>query len=464
MSATPMPAPTAATAVDPDEAAQIALDRRSALPAGLAALAEASYLYVPAHLLAVDAANVSGGPFANAWAFVAIMAASVVVLTRLRRFKAGVTIAAGATICLGVVQATVWGQTDLAGTVATVLIALVIGLRVVALSLRDWRNPFRESFVVGSIALLLEAAFAGNHPEFQGVVTPMVLLFFVSALGSRAASIRLARPLPLEPSPDESEAGRRWFRTTFLVLGGLGLLLGVSVAFGGEHGGIAAIGHVVLTAVGQIVGFVILVVARVLLGPLNAVLSRLHIDLRAFKQLADTLNAFGQNAQHTGSGSGNVLERLLGLAVLVALGFLLVRAMRRHFQLLDREGPETSDVPPPEASPLGPRGRLRRRAALRREMPADTVRRWYAEALLMLERRGLAKPPASTPAEFLQDVRGVYPECGPEFAVLTRAYEEVRYGSRTFERPTLDRLEAHRLQLMGALHRAKKLEPTGGES
>jgi hypothetical protein len=457
-------AATPAAPVDENEVLQLALDRRSALPAGLAAVAEAAYLYLPVHLLAVDAANVTGGPFANAWAFVAIMGAGVVVLTRLRRFKVGVTIAAAATVLVGVAQATVWGQTDLTGAVATVLIALVVGLRVVSLSLRDWRNPFRESFVVGSVALLLEAAFAGNHREVQDVVVPLTLLFFLAALGSRAASIRLARPLPLEPSLGEAEAGKRWFRSTFLVLGGLGLLLGVAVALGGENGGIAAVGQVVLTAVGSVVGFVVLVVARVLLGPLNAVLSRLHIDLSAFRQLAETLNAFGQNAQHTGSSAGNVVERLVGLAVLVALGFLLVRAMRRHFQLLDREGPELSDVPPPDASPLGPRGRFRRRAALRREMPADTVRRWYAEALLMLERRGLTKPPASTPAEFLEDVRGTYPECGPEFAVLTRAYEEVRYGSRAFEKPALEGLEVHRLQLMGALHRAKKLEPIGGES
>ena len=45
-------------------------------------------------------------------------------------------------------------------------------------------------------ALLLEAAFAGNHREFQDVVAPLTLLFFPAALGSRAASIRLARPLP----------------------------------------------------------------------------------------------------------------------------------------------------------------------------------------------------------------------------------------------------------------------------
>jgi hypothetical protein len=440
------------------------MDRRSALPATLAALAEAAYVYLPIHLLAVDAASVTGGPFANPWAFAAIVAVPVLVLTRLRRFKVGITIVAVGAIGLGALQATAWGTTDLAGTVATVLLALVVGFRVVALSLRDWRNPMRESFVVGAVALLVEAAFAGNHHEFQGIMPPLILLFFLGALGSRAASLRLARPLPVEPSPDEAAAGRRWSRTTLATLLVLGVLLGLSIALGGEHGGIAALGHVVLAAVGNVIGFVVLLVARVVLGPLNAVLSRLHLDFSAFRQLAESLNQFGQNAQQAGGQGASPVQRLLGLAVLVALAFLLVRAMRRHFALLEREGPDVTDVPDPDATPLGGRGRFgRRRSLVRRELPADTVRRWYAEALLMLRRRGVEKPPASTPSEFLVEVRAAYPECGAEFAVLTQAYEEVRYGSRSFERPALEGLEAHRLQLMGALHRMKRRETDDGE-
>jgi hypothetical protein len=435
-------------------------DRRSALPAGLAALAEAAYLSLPVHLLAVDSANVNGGPFTSPWSFALIVAGPVVVLTRLRRFRAGVTVAAAAFVALGVAQAKLWGHTDLAGTVATVAIALVVGFRVVALSLRDWRNPMRESFALGAFALLLEAAFAGNHPEFQGIMPPLILLFFLGGLGSRAASVRLARPVPVDPSPEEAATGRRWSRATLVVLGTLGALLVVSVALGGKNGGIAAIGHVVLTAVGSVLAFVVLLFARLILGPLNAILGRLHVDLRAFRQLADALNQFGENSPKVAGGGANLVERLLGLAVLVGLALLLVRAMRRHFALLDRQGADVTGAPAPEPSPLGRRGRFgRRRSIVRRELPADTVRRWYAEALLMLQRRGLEKPPAGTPAEFLVDVRAAYPECGAEFAVLTRAYEEVRYGSRTFEASALDRLEAHRVQLMGALHRARKLEP-----
>ena len=79
----------------------------------------------------------------------------------------------------------------------------------------------------------------------------------------------------------------------------------------------------------------------------------------------------------------------------------------------------------------------------------------------MLERRGLVKPPSRTPGEYLVDVRAAYPDCAAEFGALTRAYEHVRYGSRTFEPAALDRLEAQRTVLLGALHRAKRIDPTG---
>src|SRR5262249_20834782 len=156
-------------------------------------------------------------------------------------------------------------------------------------------------------------------------------------------------------------------------------------------------------------------------GPLNAVLSRLHLDFSAFQRLAESLNQLGQNAKNAGGQGASPVERILGLAVLVAIAYLLVRAMRRHFALLEREGADAPAVPDPDAMPPDGRGRFgRRRSIVRRELPADTVRRWYAEALLMLRRRGMEKAPASTPAEFLVEVRTAYPECGAEFAVLTQ--------------------------------------------
>src|SRR5207245_10843010 len=106
-----------------------------------------------------------------------------------------------------------------------------------------------------------------------------------------------------------------------------------------------------------------------------------------------------------------------------------------------------------------------RRSRSHRELPADTVRRWYAEALLALERRGLAKPPAATPAEFLEGVQRAFPGCRTQFMALTRAYEDVRYGSLGVERSVMQGLEEGRTTLMETLRRMSRAdvpdEPAG---
>jgi hypothetical protein len=101
--------------------------------------------------------------------------------------------------------------------------------------------------------------------------------------------------------------------------------------------------------------------------------------------------------------------------------------------------------------------RRRKRSRPRQELPADTVRRWYAEALLVLDGLGLAKGSSRTPGEYLRDVTGAFPECAAGFTALTRAYEDVRYGSMRFDRDRLERLEANRQLAMTALSRAHKL-------
>jgi uncharacterized protein DUF4129 len=145
--------------------------------------------------------------------------------------------------------------------------------------------------------------------------------------------------------------------------------------------------------------------------------------------------------------------------VLLALGYLLVRTIRIRWQGFQRK----EDPPPdgPRAVPtsiFSPR-RRRTRSRNQQELPSDTVRRWYAEALLVLQRLGLPKAPSRTPGEYLREVTVAFPECAPGFAALTRAYEDVRYGSLRFDRDTLGRLEGNRQLAMSVLGRAHRLEP-----
>jgi hypothetical protein len=79
------------------------------------------------------------------------------------------------------------------------------------------------------------------------------------------------------------------------------------------------------------------------------------------------------------------------------------------------------------------------------------IRRWYAQELLALGERGLPKGPSLTPAEYVPAVAEAYPECADGFRRLTRAYEDVRYGSRRVTAEALHRLEEDHRSLLGAL-------------
>ena len=61
--------------------------------------------------------------------------------------------------------------------------------------------------------------------------------------------------------------------------------------------------------------------------------------------------------------------------------------------------------------------------------------------LLALDRAGLRKDPAVTPAEFAVVVAQAVPEVAEGVAVLTGSYERVRYGGYRLERSELRMLE-----------------------
>jgi hypothetical protein len=90
---------------------------------------------------------------------------------------------------------------------------------------------------------------------------------------------------------------------------------------------------------------------------------------------------------------------------------------------------------------------------LRRELPADAVRRWYAETLLALRRLGIIREPWQTPTEFAPVVAEAVPGCAAEFELLTRAYEDVRYGSLRLDRPALRDLESSQKRIAATLRR-----------
>jgi len=142
----------------------------------------------------------------------------------------------------------------------------------------------------------------------------------------------------------------------------------------------------------------------------------------------------------------------VALAGIAALLVWVILRQRRRWML----GERTDQEPPAEPSrPLAvvaePRRRTRRP---RGELPEDSVRHLYAETLVSLESWGAARPRYRTPGEHLREVVAALPDSGPGFTALTRAYEDVRYGNRTFDRRAVDILEVHRDSVLEAVRRA----------
>jgi hypothetical protein len=144
---------------------------------------------------------------------------------------------------------------------------------------------------------------------------------------------------------------------------------------------------------------------------------------------------------------------MLGLTLFVLAAWGLIRFLRRLRPETTGEGRRPSHAPVTAISGSLPAPPDVVERTTRREPPADRVRRWYAEVLAALARRGVQKDPSLTPAEFGPQMSAAYPECAEAFGALTRAYEDVRYGSLQLDRAGLRRMEEHRKTILTSIRR-----------
>jgi hypothetical protein len=441
-----------------------AQDRASVLPAVLAGLAESAVLYLPLHDVATNEGHVVTGPMAHYSLFVPVFAGAVAAATRLRGFSRLLPVVGAFAIGVGLTQGILWGTGDAVAVTTSVVLWLLVALRVFTLALRDWRDPISRSFGVGVGVLLAEIVLMGRFAEPRSVLPVAVPQFLLASLASRAASLRLStRAVTVARSgPEEGGrppgGGRRPVGMALVAMVAFGLLMGSAVLLGGREGGLVVLGRAILSAVLPVLAYVLLPVARFFLEALVWLFALLNIDLSPLRSLAETIENFRVRPPDSAGPGGGAVGRVLALVVLLALGFLLVRTIRARWQRFERKGGPEEEGPAPTPVSIFSSRRRRGRSRPGLELPADTVRRWYAEALLALERLGLPKPPARTPGEHLRHVAVAFPECAPGFTALTRAYEDVRYGSLRFDRETLGKIEANRRLAMAALGGADKLE------
>jgi hypothetical protein len=426
--------------------------------ASLAALAEAVVAFPVVRGVLLQVIPGASGPLANLPLFVAVFVGATALATECRRFPAMPAVAAAAGVALGIVQTREWGPATGPGPdVVAVIVALVLAFRVVTLALRDWREPVDTTLLVGSLMLLAEILLSGGVSHgWPSAVTVAIPVFFTAVLASRACSLWLAAP------DATASADRRRIVVDLLI--GYAAAIVVALLIGGKGGPVRIVGAILFPAGAGVVSVLTLLLAQ-LLRPVFWLASRIHIDPAALQRALQRLRNSAASRTHVPSGGAahfGTVERLLGLALLVAVALLLVRAIRRRHGSPDETRAHADADDDVRVAPLPPQTSwwARGSSARRHELPADTVRRWYAELLLSLRDLGLIKPNEQTPAEFLTAASAAYPECRDEMEELTRAYEGVRYGNATLSPSALAALRATRDRAAAALHRASPILPT----
>jgi hypothetical protein len=141
---------------------------------------------------------------------------------------------------------------------------------------------------------------------------------------------------------------------------------------------------------------------------------------------------------------------MLGFLVFAAIAYAVVRAIR-HFRPPAGAELEPHPLGAQSESPIPVVETVPARSLFRRELPADAVRRWYAETLLALRELGIIREPWQTRTEFAPVVGEAVPSCAAEFELLTRAYEDVRNGSLRLDLPTLRELESGQKRIAATL-------------
>jgi uncharacterized protein DUF4129 len=440
------------------------IGRRSVPAAALAAVAESGLLFLPVRLVCVEELGAHAGPLATFPVFVLLFVGAVALATRFHRSVLMPWLALLGAVAAAVAQAGPFSEGGVLSYGVAIALTLGLSLRVVTLALRDWRNPIDNSFGWGAVVLLVEV-FAANSTRagWESVLPLIVPAFFIGSVASRAMSVRIEAEQSGDSTIISSDGSVTSSaippaRASIFLLTALGLGILVATGLGIRGGVFERVGGVVLpAAVWVIVG------ASVVLGLIGTVfailLSRLHIDfVGGLQRLAANL---GRGRPRVQGGSPLQLPwvgRLLGLLLFAGVVYVVVRLLNRrrelpHWRARRRLGGTHVRSLQEEAGEQ-PAGRRRGR----RDLPREPVRRWYAEILLLLESRGLRKPVAATPAEYVGIVGEAFPDSRPGFEALTRAYEQVRYAARALDRAALHRLRRDRESAAAVIRKAKRAD------
>jgi hypothetical protein len=427
-------------------ARELPAPRAGALRAcGLASLAEAGVVALPVHFLLSSGRAFDARVEAFTMAFVVVYVGAALIACRFRDSR---NLAAAAAVA-AIASAIAIGGGGIDRTAFAAVVALLVALRLVALGLRDWRTPILAELGWGAVILGFEVLVAaGPIPDWRPALVPVVPLFFAAGLASRATTVWTSGP------EGEDPAGSRWVRRTLVATGALALAMATTVALAVRGGLFDVIGRW-LAPVLRVVeaGFLWVVVQAA--RPLFWLADRIGIDSERIREVLERLRSSATRTRATDLAppTPSPWQRVIGLLVFLAIGYVLYRILRRSRPPVELEGKLRDRPVALEAEALTDRVDPPPRWRFRPELPAEAVRRLYAEVLLDLRERRLVKEPSLTPAEFVPIVASEFPQCADDFGALTRSYQHVRYGNIRLDRGEVRELEFRQRRLLGMLRR-----------
>jgi hypothetical protein len=414
---------------------------------GLAALAESGVLVLPVWLLLTETRGLEIGVVALAVPFMTIYVGAVLLACRFRASR-HLPLAA---IVVAVLAGAWLGRGDLNRSVFAVVVCLLVALRAITLALRDWRLPIHAEFGWFAVALGLEVMVAaGANPEWRGPLVVIVPLFFAAALASRAATVWTTSG----SSELDERVRAAWIRRAGLATGLLVGTMAAAVAFSVRGGVFDRVGAWIAPAANAFASLLAWTLSQVV-RPIFWLVDRLGIDPDRVREFFEDLRvSAARAADEAGTSQGpTVWQRILGFVAFAAIGYAVFRVIRRFRPKGGGAEPERAVAASASVSALAeeppPAG-----TRLHRELPADRVRRWYAETLAALGNREVVKEAWQTPAEFVPTVAAAFPACAAPFADLTRAYEDVRYGGLRLGGERLERLRAGQETMAAAMSSA----------
>ncbi|HEX5902094.1 MAG TPA: DUF4129 domain-containing protein [Actinomycetota bacterium] len=410
---------------------------------GLAALAESGVLALPVWLLLTETRGLEIGVVALAVPFMTIYVGAVLLACRFRASR-HLPLAA---IVVAVLAGAWLGRGDLNRSVFAVVVFLLVALRAITLALRDWRLPIHAEFGWFALALGIEVMVsAGANPEWRGPLVVIVPLFFAAALASRAATVWTTSG----SSELDERVRASWIRRAGLATGLLVAAMAAAVAFSVRGGVFDRVGAWIAPAANAFASLLAWTLSQIV-RPIFWLVDQLGIDPDRVREFFEDLReSAARAAQEAGSSEGpTVWQRILGFVAFAAIGYAVFRVIRRFTPKGGGAEPERAVPASATVSALEePQPVVSR---LRRELPADRVRRWYAETLEILRNREVVKEAWQTPAEFVPRVATAFPACAAPFAELTRAYEDVRYGGFRLAGDRLGRLEKGQETMIAAM-------------